>query len=1059
VIAVRRLALAVCGLLLLAVLPMLASMQQFNPNLYQSMRWRCIGPFRAGRTIGATGVPSQPNVFYIGVNNGGVWKTTDYGRTWKPIFDDQPTGSVGDLAVSESNPDIIYVGSGEGVQRPDLSVGDGIYKSTDGGKTWKHTGLRNAQQIGAIIVDPKDPNRVFVAALGHPYGPNEERGVYRSTNGGATWQKVLSKNENTGAIQVAFDPKNAQTVYAVLWEARQGPWENAAWQGPGSGLFKSTDGGTTWKQLTQGLPTFEQGLGRIGIGISYSNPKIIYASVDSGAQSGIYRSDDAGDSWRRVGTDARAYSRGSDFAEIKPHPKNPEIVYTASIASYISTDGGKTWKAFRGAPGGDDYHRIWINPLTPDIMLFATDQGAIITVNAGETWSSWYNQATAQFYHVSTDNQFPYWVYGGQQESGSAGVASRGDYGAVTWRDWRTVGVEEYGYVAPDPLDSNIIYGGKVSRFDKRTGQVQNVGPPRPPGFRALRTAPVIFSPVDKKTLYFAGSILFKTTNGGHSWDAISPDLSREQPDTPESIGVYREQESARSTRRGVIYTVAPSHQDINTIWVGTDDGLIHLTRDGGKNWTNVTPPTLKSWEKVSIMDASHFDNDTAYAAVNAIRRDDLRPHIYRTHDGGKTWKEITKGIPEGDVINTVREDPVRRGLLYAGSERAVFVSFDDGENWQSLRLNMPATSIRDLVVHEDDVVVGTHGRSFWILDDVTPLRQITQQVSSSDAFLFKPQVAYRVRRSVNTDTPIPQEEPMGQNPPDGAIINYYLKSDASEVTLEILDQAGKLMRRYSSSDPPEQVNENSLAYPSYWFRQHRALSNKAGMQRWTWDLHYPPLEGPRSYGMQAIYRNTPTGPLGPSALPGEYTAKLTVNGKSYSQSFTLKMDPRVVTSPADIARMFEISHNGYEGAKQSRAAQNEIRNLRTQIQTLKERAGQGALADALTALDNKAAALDGGGGGGGGRRGGGGGGGGRGGGGGAATPTFTSVGGELSAAMNAAEGADATPTQQVSTSYDAAYRAFTDLMVRWNEIKTKDIPALNGQLQQANLPPLRPGT
>jgi photosystem II stability/assembly factor-like uncharacterized protein len=1047
----RRVIFAMTGFLMFAFLASLTQAQPYDPNLYQNIRWRCIGPFRAGRTVGATGVPGQPNLFYIGVNNGGVWKTNDYGRTWKPIFDDQPTGSIGDLAVAPSNPNIIYVGCGEGLQRPDLATGDGLYKSTDGGKTWRNMGLGEGQQIGSIIVDPQDANRLFVAVLGHPYGPNVERGVYGSTNGGQSWQKVLYKDENTGAIQLEFDPTNSQIIYADLWAGRQGPWENGAWQGPESGLFKSTDGGATWKKLTNGLPTFEQGLGRIGFGISRSNPKIIYATVDANPRfGGIYRSDDAGESWRKTAEEARLWGRGSDFAEIRVHPKNSEIVFVGNIASYKSTDGGKNFKAFKGAPGGDDYHRIWINPDNPDIMLFATDQGATITVNGGETWSSWYNQPTAQFYHVITDNQFPYWVYGGQQESGSAAVASRGDYGAITWRDWRTVGVEEYGYVAPDPLNSNIIYGGKITRFDKRTGQVQNVAPEavRSGKYRFLRTAPVIFSPVDPRLLYFAGNVLFKTTSGGNSWEVISPDLSRDQWEVPKNVGVYTSPDMATMPRRGVIYTIAPSFKDVNTIWAGTDDGLIHLTRDGGKNWANITPPGLKSWAKVSLLEASHFDNDTAYAAINTFRLDDLRPHIYRTHDGGKSWKEITRGIPNGGIVNCVREDPIRKGLLYAGTEQAVYVSFDDGENWQSLRLNMPATSIRDLVVHHDDIVVGTHGRSFWILDDITPLRQINNQVAAAEAFLFKPQLTYRVRRSLNTDTPIPPEEPMGQNPPDGAIINYFLKAESLQpVVLEIFDKSNQLVRRFSSADKPEVINEKELPYPTYWFRPARILSAKAGMQRWSWDLHYAPAEGsPRSYGMQAIYGDTPSGPLGPTVLPGEYTVKLTAGGKSYTQPLTIKMDPRVKTSGEGLAKMYEVSFGSYESVGKIRAAQSEIRHLKTQLAALKNGAGQGAVADAISALDKKVTALEGAGGGG--FRGGGGGGGASG-----AEPSFARLNGEFNSLMALVEGADVQPTTQALAAFAEAQKNLAALFARWREIKDQDVKSLNEQLRQANLP------
>ena len=621
--------------------------QSVDPKYFNAMQWRCIGPHRGGRTVGAVGVPSQPNVFYIGVNNGGVWKTTDFGHTWKPIFDDQPTGSIGDVVVSPSNPNVIYVGSGEGLQRPDLSVGDGIYKSADAGKTWNNIGLKNAQQIGGLAIDHTNENRLFVAALGHPYGANEERGVYRTVDGGKTWERVLYKDENTGAVQVTIDPNNSNIVYADMWAGRQGPWENGAWNGKESGLFKSIDGGTTWKKLTAGLPGTEQGLGRIGFCIAPSNSNRLYATVDAGKFGGIYRSDDAGENLININSDERFWGRGSDFAEVKVDPTNADIVYTAAVVVWKSMDAGKTFSAFRGAPGGDDYHRIWINPNNNKIILIASDQGAMITVNGGETFSSWYNQPTAQFYHVSADNSFPYNVYSGQQESGSVGIASRGNDGSITFRDWHPVSAEEYGYVVADPLDNNIIYGGKISRYDKRTGQSQKISPEAVQSgkYRFVRTAPVLFNPIDKKTLYYAGNVLFKTNNGGNSWNIISPDLSRDSADIvkniPDNIGIYSNDDMKKMKRRGVIYTVAPSYVDINTIWCGTDDGLIQLTKDGGKTWRNVTPPQLTPWSKVSLMDASHTDANTAYAAINKIRLDDMKPHIYKTTDGGKHGRKL----------------------------------------------------------------------------------------------------------------------------------------------------------------------------------------------------------------------------------------------------------------------------------------------------------------------------------------------------------------------------------------------------------------------------------
>jgi photosystem II stability/assembly factor-like uncharacterized protein len=1040
-LAARSRSVVLALLFVLSAFLVSAFAQQFDSKLYAGMRWRMIGPFRGGRTIAISGVPSQPNVFYMAPNNGGVWKSTDYGHTWNPIFDDQPTGSIGALAVALSNPDIIYVGSGEGLRRPDLSTGDGIYKSIDAGKTWQHLGLRDAQQIGAMIVDPHDPNRVFVAALGHPYGPNPERGVFRSLDGGATWQKVLYKDENTGAIDIAFNPSNSQIVYADMWSSRRPPWTTGGgYSGPGSGLYKSTDGGTTWKELTKGLPTWADHLGRIGLGIAPNDPNRIYALVDAPKLGGLYRSDDAGETWRRINDEQRICGRGDDFAGVRVDPKNEDVVYVANTSAYRSTNAGKDFTAIKGAPGGDDYHTIWINPDNPNIIFFGSDQGATITVNDGQTWSSWYNQPTAQFYHVITDNQFPYWVYGGQQESGSAGVASRSDFGEITFRDWYPVGTEEYGYVAPDPLNPNLIYGGRTARFDTTTGQTQDVSPValRTGQYRFNRTAPLIFAPANPHVLYLGSNVLFKTTNGGQSWETISPDLTRTDPGVPPTLGVFVESDPAKGKHRGVIYSIAPSPKDASLIWIGTDDGVIQVTRDGGKNWQNVTPTELTPWSKLAQLDASHFDAGTVYAAVNRFRLDDLRPYIYRTHDGGNTWQRIVGGLPDNEPVNTVREDPVRKGLLFAGTERSIYVSFDDGDHWQSLQLNLPPSSMRDLVIHDDDVVVGTHGRSFWILDNITPLRQINTRVAGSNAYLFAPQITYRVRRNNNTDTPLPPEIPAGQNPPDGAMLDYWLKANSDPVKLEILDESGKLVRAFSSDDRPEPVDEKELAVPTYWLRPPQPLSAQPGMRRFVWDLHYPPPDSlEHDYPISAIYRDTPRYPLGPAVLPGQYTVKLTVSGQTFSQPLVVKMDPRVKTPPEGLRQQFQLEIEITQAMRQDYLALQEIRSVRVQLKKLVG-AQPSDITNSVAAFDKKLALLEG------------------------STGSTFLVGEEgrslarlnsgLSQLLSTVDSADTPPTRQASLMFDQVRSALEEQLATWTGIRRSEIPVLNQQLKAANL-------
>ncbi len=1022
-----------------------------SPFLLSSLHWRSIGPFRGGRTRAVAGVPSQPSVFYIGVCNGGVWKTTDYGRTWQPIFDDQPTGSIGAVAVAPSDPNVVYVASGEGLHRPDLSVGDGIYKSTDAGKTWAHLGLRDGQQIPGLAIDPRDPNKVLVAVAGHPYGPNQQRGVFRSTDGGQSFEKVLPKTtgetdqaDNIGAADVLFDPSDPNIAYATLWEARQGPWENGAWNGTRGGVFKSTDGGTTFQQLSGGLPT---GIVQAHIAISFSNPKILFASVATKEGVKLYRSEDAGANWTVATSDPRPAGRigGGDLSEPGIDPKNPDVVYMTSTVTWKSTDGGKTWSGFRGAPGGDDYQNIWINPNDPKIILLASDQGAIVTVNGGETWSSWYNQPTAQMYHVNADNAFPYRLCSGQQESGSACVSSRGDDGQVTIREWHPVAAEEYGYVVPDPLDPDIIFGGKLTRYDRRTAQAQNIMPKpfRSQEFRVLRTEPIVFSPKDPHTLYFAANTLWRTRDGGQSWQQVSPDLTRKDFPLPATIGIFSNEPTAKPTQRGVIYAVAVSPLDDNRIWAGTDDGRIHITTDGGKNWTEITPPDMKPFQKVSVIEASHFDAQTAYAAINTLRLDDLRPHILRTRDSGKTWTEIVNGIPANENVNAVREDPVRRGLLFAATERAVHVSFDDGGHWQSLRLNMPATSVRDVIVKNDDLAVGTHGRGFWILDDITPLRQVDEKTLAAEAFLFKPQTAVRVRWDMNTDTPLPPDFPAGQNPPDGAVINYYLHGAANgAVTLEIKDSAGKTVRKYSSADKADPIDP-MLNIPAYWVRPPQTLSAEAGMHRWLWDMHYPNVPGVEpEYPIAAVPHNTVPAPSGPWVIPGQYTVVLTANGKSYSQPLAVKMDPRVKTPAAALAQQSAQSQKLYNQLLTLAPAVDQAGDLRKHLKDLQKQA-QGDVLAAVKAFDQK---LDDVAGGGAPRRPGAG----------NQPPTLGLMRARYLALLGVLQEADVAPTTQAAGAVDELEKQLSPLMQSWQQIKSHDLPALNQQLKNANLPELK---
>jgi photosystem II stability/assembly factor-like uncharacterized protein len=876
------------------------------PSMYGDLKWRFIGPLRGGRTASITGVADQPNLFYIGAVNGGVWKSDDAGRTWTPIFDNQSTGSIGAIAVAPSDDKVLYVGSGEGMHRPDLSIGNGMYRSNNAGTTWIHLGLREAEQIAAIAVDPGNGNRLFVAALGHPYGPNSERGVYRSLDGGTTFQRVLYTNDHTGSPSVTLDPQNPQTVYATLWTSQEAPWE-ASFELPGSGVFKSVDGGSTWSRVGDGLP---KQIGRAVVAVAPTNSRIVYAMADAPSGCGFYRSTDAGVHFTLMNDHANIAPRCGDLSSIAVDPNNADTLWITSTSAYRSTDGGKTFVATKGAPGGDDYIHVWINPKNADIIALSADQGATLSLNGGRTWSSWYNQPTGQMFHIAADDRFPYWVCGGQQDSGSACVESRGAWGEITERDWHTAGAEEYGYVVADPLHPGVFFGGKVERFDERTGQAQDVSPEpiRGSGYRVVRTEPLSFDPLEKRALYFGANQVFVTRDGGLDWRIVSPDLTRAHPALPATIGAFEKDDSQHGRHRGVVYALALSWTHHGTIWAGTDDGLVWITHDGGVHWNNITPKDLTSWSKVSQIDLSRFDDRTAYIAVNRFRLDDLRPYVYVTHDGGQHWRLATGGLPN-EPVNAVRADPRVRGLLYAATENGVSVSFDDGWAWQSLQLNLPHSSVRDLIVHGDDLAIATHGRGFWILDDVAPLRELALHGAVSTPHLFAVSDTMRVRRDVNTDTPLPPEEPTGQNPPDGAIIDYFLPASVARVRIEILDSRGAIVRTYSSVDVPQALPE--LDKPTFWARPFSRPSTSAGMHRFVWDLHEAaPHSDMRDLPISAVPYDTPFTPRGALVAPGAYSVKLLIGSQIERSAFNVTMDPRISMTKAQLAQQYSIAHD-----------------------------------------------------------------------------------------------------------------------------------------------------
>ena len=886
-------------LLPLACIAMTSAAQTYDPNIFGGLHYRNIGPGRGGRALACCGVPGQPEHFYMGAVGGGVWETFNAGRTWTPIFDSVHIASIGAIVVAPSDPNVVYVGSGEADMRGDIMQGDGMYKSTDAGKTWSHIGLEDSRQIGKILVDPKDPNTVFVAALGHQYGPNEMRGVFVSHDGGATWDKSLYKSPDVGAIDMAMDPTDSNVIFATMWSTRRPPWSvYPPSNGPGGGLFKSTDAGKTWTQITgNGFPDF---VGHVGITISPADHNRIYCCVDTNnpKDGGVYRSDDGGANWQFMDGEERIWRRGWYFCGITADPKNPDEVYVCDTSAYRSTDGGKTFTPFKGAPGGDDYHTLWVAPDDANRMILASDQGTVISVDGGKSWSSWYNQATGQFYHVIADNRFPYWVYGAQQDSGAMAIPSQTIHTGISAMDWRPISVGgESDDVAPDPLHAGLLIGSPGEREQIETGWHQDVNPTLAETDEIQRdewTHPIISSQSDPHRIYTSHQEIYETRDSGESWKKISPDLTREVNTIPGNLDDTTAHDDQGLARRGVVYWIAPSPVRADTVWAGTDDGYVWRTDDDGGHWNNVTPSALTPWSKVGIIDAGHFDVETAYAAIDRHRLDDNHPYIYRTHDGGRTWTLVTSGIPDGEFVNVVREDPWRKGLLYAGTDWSVYVSFDDGDHWQSMQMDMPTASIRDIVfAGNGDMIVGTHGRGIYILDNPVVLRQITTQTIADGEAFFKPAVTSMTQRASgfgggtsDEGTPFPPEEPQGENPQWGAILHYYVSHTTTPVVFTIKDSKGNVMRTLTSDEKPRKPNLRQLDIPAYWFKPAPTISTADGAHSYAWNLH------------------TDTGVAVP---PGDYNVTMTVNGQSFTQSLKLIRDPRVPATDADLRDQFAL--------------------------------------------------------------------------------------------------------------------------------------------------------
>ena len=1040
--------LSIAGWACAADSPATAAPSSVDPSNYQALHWRLIGPFRGGRVLAVTGIPGNDRRFYFGAVDGGVWETKDAGRTWQPIFDHEPVGSIGAIAIAPSLPSTIYVGTGEADMRSDIAQGDGMYKSTDGGAHWTHIGLTDSRQIARVIVDPHDPNLVYVAALGHPYGPNAERGVFRSRDGGRHWRKVLYLNDNTGAVDLAFRPGDPNTIYAALWQTRRPPWSvYPPSNGPGSGLYVSHDGGNHWIHVVgHGLPSDP---GRIGLAVSPASPDRLYALIAAPwGQAGLYRSDDGGRHWRHVSSDPRISGRGWYFCALTADPTNANRLYVMNTIVLESRDGGAHFIALKGDPTGDDFHQLWIAPTDPRRQILGADQGAQVTLDGGKTWSSWYNQPTAQIYHVSTDNRFPYWVYGAEQDSGAVALPSRtSGYDGITLEQFHEITPGgENGMIAPDPRNPNIIYGDgtddstSVAKLNLKTDQTRDVDPTLAYPFAHYRSAwtlPLAFSKRDQKTLYFANQRLFSTSDGGRHWKPLSPDLTRQDPGVPPNLDPTTAADDYHvGQRRGVIYSIAPSPLSGKVIWVGTDDGLVWRTADGGKHWQNVTPRALTPWSKVAGIELSHFNPNVAYLAIDRHRLDDDTPYIYITRDDGRTWSRADAGIPRGSFVNVVREDPVHPGLLYAGTEFGIYVSFDDGARWQSLQENLPVTSVRDIDVHGNDLVIATHGRGFWIMDDITALRQMSE-VRPDAVTLFAPAVAIRLRPAEFTGTPMPKDEPTASNPPNGAIIDYVLpRGVTGPVQVRILDAQGHGVRQYSSAEHVLPPNPAKLQFAPEWVAPTPIPAAAPGMQRFVWDLHYAKLvqadtEGPSKDGVWAP--------------PGRYTVELTVDGRDYRQPLTVVPDPRVKVPQAALRRQFEL-------ARKVEAMRLEVSLALSGAQTLLDAldvrlATAGALHAQMAALLATTSDLCG------------------------TRPhanrvpfpavpplrtdSLKALGTDLRHLEAAVDGADAAPSPDALTSYAKLSRSLSATIAQWKRLQSTDVSRLNARLKSAGQRPI----